>query len=280
MTVARQNDSIVGCSYAPLESIMSRTVGVDPIQNELRATGSYRSVSGTHCRNHPMSESKWPEKSEPRPDGPATAGSAEATELSQLRSALEQREREVAGLKARIAELEAGLLYQSKTLSPPVTVTSAAAFLDRTPERIETPDTDTVALNMPLRRVAVTYRANSVPPTQGAPVTRRSERQRCEIQIEFTEETHFYAGLTQDISEGGVFIATYHLRPVGMRLDLSFVLPDGVEVQAAGVVRWLRDGTTDGLRPGMGVAFTNLKQESLESINKYCRARAPIYIDI
>ena len=251
------------------------------MQNEPQDGGGYSSVSGTHFRNFPVSESTWPVKGEPRLDQPAPACSSKATELSQLRSALEEHEREVAGLKARIAELEADLPeYRVKTLPPPTPVTRAGNFEGCITEGIEAPQADTVAMDMPLQRVAVTYRANSVPPTLGTPITRQSERQRCEIQIEFTEETHFYAGLTQDISEGGVFIATYHLRPVGVRLDLSFVLPDGVEVQATGVVRWLRDGTTEGSRPGMGVAFTDLKQEALESINKYCRARAPIYMDI
>lgn len=260
---------------------MSTTAGIHPIQNEPQDAEGNRSVSGTHFRNYPVSESTWPVKGEPRLDRPAPACSSAATELSRLRSVLEEREREVAGLKAKIAELEAGLKeYRVKTVPPPATVTRAVNFEGRKPETIVSQHTDTVALDKPLQRVAVTYRANSVPPTLGAPLTRQSERQRCEIQIEFTEETHFYAGLTQDISEGGVFIATYHLRPVGTRLELSFALPDGVEVHATGVVRWLRDGTTDGLRPGMGVAFTDLKQESLESINKYCRARAPLYMDI
>jgi uncharacterized protein (TIGR02266 family) len=251
------------------------------MQNEPQDGGGYHSASGTHFRNFPVSESTWPLKGEPKLEQPAPTCSSKATELSKLRSALEEHEREVAGLKARIAELESGLPeYRVKTLPPPVTGTSAAIIEGRIPEGVDAAHTDAAALDMPLQRVAVGYRANSVPPTLGAPTTRQSERQRCEIQIEFTEETHFYAGLTQDISEGGVFIATYHLRPVGTRLDLSFVLPNGVEVQATGVVRWLRDGTTEGLRPGMGVAFTDLKQESLASINKYCRTRAPIYMDV
>lgn len=260
---------------------MSRTAGVHPTHSEPQDAAGSHSVSGTHFRNFPVTESTWPVKGEPRVNQPALAQSSEATELSQLRSVLEEREREVAGLKARIAELEADLPeYRVKTLPPPSTATRSVNIEGTVLKGSEAPLTDSVALDWPLQRVAVTYRANSVPPTPGTPITRQSERQRCEIQIEFTEETHFYAGLTQDISEGGVFIATYHLRPVGMRIDLSFVLPDGVEVHTTGIVRWLRDGTTDGLRPGMGVAFTNLKPESLESINRYCRARAPIYMDV
>ena len=260
---------------------MSRTAGVHPIQKEPPDAGSHHSVSGTHFGVYPVSQSKWPVNVEPSVDQLAPSCSSEAMELSQLRSVLDEREREAAGLKARIAELEASLPeYRVKTSPPPLSVTSAVHTKGHVPEPIESRHMDTVALDLPFQRVAVTYHADTVPPALGLPITRQSERQRCEIQIEFTEDTHFYAGLTQDISEGGVFIATYHLRPVGMRLDLSFVLPDGVEVQATGVVRWLRDSTTDGLRPGMGIAFTNLKQESLESINKYCRARAPLYMDV
>ena len=165
-------------------------------------------------------------------------------------------------------------------LSLPETEANATKVKDLVPEPIEPRHPNSVDLDLPLRRVAVTYRSDSVPPVMVPPIMRQSERQHCEMQIEFTEETHLFAGLTQDISEGGVFIATYHLRPVGMRLDLSFMLPDGAEIQTAGIVRWLRDGATEGLRPGMGVAFTDLKPESLEALNKYCRTRAPLYMDV
>ena len=261
---------------------MSRTAGIRPIQSEERQDErSYRSASSTHFKNHPAPESKGSERSEPRIDQLLSSYSSETMGLSQLRLVLSEREREVAGLRARIADLEASIAAnRDQTLPSPMPENCVLASREREVEPIESRHPNPVDLDLPLRRVAVTYSSDSVPPAVVPPMMRQSERQRCELQIEFTEETQLFAGLTQDISEGGVFIATYHLRPVGMRLDLSFVLPDGVEIQTGGIVRWLRDGATEGLRPGMGVAFTDLRPECLESLNRYCRKRAPLYMDV
>ena len=116
---------------------------------------------------------------------------------------------------------------------------------------------------------------DSVPPSR-----RRDPRRACEIELEFTEDTHFYSGITQDMSVGGVFVATYHLFPVGTRLDLAFELPGKVLVNARGQVRWLRDAAPGASRPGMGVAFTDLSDEALAAVARFCRQRAPLYVEI
>src|SRR5690606_38943129 len=70
---------------------------------------------------------------------------------------------------------------------------------------------------------------------------RRSEpRILRQFEVEFNYETHFFAGLTLDISNGGLFIATYHLLPVGTPLSLSFQLPNETRLSVRGEVRWVR----------------------------------------
>ena len=110
---------------------------------------------------------------------------------------------------------------------------------------------------------------------------RRTERRiQREFELEFNYETHFFAGLSLDISSGGLFIATYHLFPKGTALSLSFQLPDGVRLSVRGEVRWVRCASEGHERPGMGVAFEELSAEALEAITRFCAERPPLYMDL
>jgi uncharacterized protein (TIGR02266 family) len=94
------------------------------------------------------------------------------------------------------------------------------------------------------------------------------------------DEAQFFAGLSLDISEGGLFVATYHVLPLGTQLGLRFELPDGTEIQARGEVRWIRRPHAHEDRPGLGIAFTELSAEALEKIVAYCETRPPLYFEI
>ncbi|MEZ4371589.1 MAG: TIGR02266 family protein [Polyangiaceae bacterium] len=106
----------------------------------------------------------------------------------------------------------------------------------------------------------------------------RGERVFVEADIGLLSDSHFYTGLSQDLSSGGVFIATYQPKPAGTEVGLYFALPDGYVVEARGVVRWTREGGDD-TPPGMGVAFQDLSPEDLAAIEHFCESRAPMYHD-
>lgn len=122
-------------------------------------------------------------------------------------------------------------------------------------------------------------RRASQPPDSVPPSQRKVPRRAVELEIEFNEDIQFYAGLTQDISEGGVFIATYRLLRIGTPLTLSFQMPDSTKVTARGEVRWVRDTNQTEVRTGMGVAFTEISEEALASIARFCREVAPLYVE-
>lgn len=122
-------------------------------------------------------------------------------------------------------------------------------------------------------------RRASQPPASSPPSQRKDPRRALELEVEFTEDVQFFAGLTQDISEGGVFIATYRVLKIGTRLTLSFQMPDGCAVTARGEVRWVRDTRQAEVRTGMGVAFTEINQEALDSIVRFCREVPPLYVE-
>ena len=99
-----------------------------------------------------------------------------------------------------------------------------------------------------------------------------------EVEVSFETESHFFAGLTRDISEGGLFLATYRALSVGARVSLSLSLPDGA-LDVTGTVRWSRDAN-DGSTPGVGIAFDPLDEAATKRITRFCELRAPLYYDV
>lgn len=112
---------------------------------------------------------------------------------------------------------------------------------------------------------------------------RAAERFDLEVQVDLESENNFYTGLTQNISAGGLFIATHQLRRIGERITLKFNVP-GTDrpVTVETEVRWIRENSSlqrvDGAT-GMGVRFINLSPEASEAINKFIQSRESLYYD-
>jgi uncharacterized protein (TIGR02266 family) len=102
-----------------------------------------------------------------------------------------------------------------------------------------------------------------------------------QIEVGFLGHDNFYTGFTEDISEGGLFIATYALLPIGTEIDLDFVLPEGSEVHARCVVRWIRDprNTDADTPPGMGLQFLELSQANQQRIEAFTKHREPLFYE-
>src|SRR6476659_1269928 len=78
-----------------------------------------------------------------------------------------------------------------------------------------------------------------------------------ELEVSLESESNFYMGLTESLSEGGRFIATHVIRPIGTEGEVSFKLPHVAEaIKAVGIVRWTREySESSDTSPGMGVRF-------------------------
>ena len=100
-------------------------------------------------------------------------------------------------------------------------------------------------------------------------------RHPIEVDIGFFSESNFYAGLTQDISEGGLFVATRQVLPVGTEVNVTFTLPGVREIRADGIVAWQRDPLHGD--PGMGIQFNHLEAEDRALIQRFVAKRAPLY---
>jgi uncharacterized protein (TIGR02266 family) len=109
---------------------------------------------------------------------------------------------------------------------------------------------------------------------------RRRARLGCEFEVEFLGESHLIAGLTQDISEGGVFVATYQELPLGTVVSLGLELPSG-RVVVQGAVRWRRNEVEDSdLRPGLGIQFIDLDPRTVAVLTDFCRTHPAHYYEI
>ncbi len=119
--------------------------------------------------------------------------------------------------------------------------------------------------------------ALAMQPSSDAASRRRHERlpAALEVHVNATSEHNFYTGFTQNISEGGLFVATSQIHELGAQLEFTFTLhPDPDPITVRGVVRWMREshGFTDG-PAGMGVMFTEVSELAKARINDFIRRR-------
>jgi len=108
--------------------------------------------------------------------------------------------------------------------------------------------------------------------------TRTAHRQILEIEVGVSSQSNFYVGFTENLSASGVFVATYAAKPIGAQVTVALGFPSGDKLQLTGVVRWLREATTDGW-PGMGVQFEGLTPDDEAKIRKFLSLRDPLFYD-
>jgi uncharacterized protein (TIGR02266 family) len=125
--------------------------------------------------------------------------------------------------------------------------------------------------------------SQSPPSQQPQQYVRASERFDLEVKVDLESDHNFYTGLTQNISAGGLFIATHHLRKIGDRITLKFSIPGTSEPVAVETeVRWIRENTAlhraEG-GTGMGVRFINLSAEASAAITRFLQSRDSLFYD-
>jgi len=118
-----------------------------------------------------------------------------------------------------------------------------------------------------------------VPPARPDDDRRYSRRVDLDVDIGLHSETNFFVGFAEDISDGGLFVATYDLLPIGTELTLSLVLPGGRQIVAPARVTWIRDPHDGDLAPGVGVRFERLDEEDRDAIDRFLKKRAPMFFE-
>jgi uncharacterized protein (TIGR02266 family) len=111
---------------------------------------------------------------------------------------------------------------------------------------------------------------------------RTSPRAEVDVEISMESDHNFYTGLTQDISTGGLFVATHRLRSVGDRVSVTFTLPAGTErIAVETEVRWIRSlpNPTADAPIGMGLKFLKLTSQARKAIGSFLRERDSLFYD-
>jgi uncharacterized protein (TIGR02266 family) len=99
---------------------------------------------------------------------------------------------------------------------------------------------------------------------------RRHPRATAYLCIDLCSQDAMWTGLTMNISEGGVFVATHEILPVGSMVALHLELPRSKRIMCLGDVRWSRDYTgDDDVPPGLGIGFVGLDLDSAAAIRDF-----------
>jgi len=93
---------------------------------------------------------------------------------------------------------------------------------------------------------------------------------------------NFFSGFTEDISNGGVFLVTSQIYPVGMKMNLSFRI-EGEDVDVEAVVRWTRTPESiysEDISPGMGLQFIDPPQKVVKIFESFIKKKDPLFVDM
>jgi uncharacterized protein (TIGR02266 family) len=121
-----------------------------------------------------------------------------------------------------------------------------------------------------------------VAPPRGAE-RRTAPRVELQLEVGLSTDSNFYTGLTQDISTGGLFVATHQLHRVGQHVTVHLTLPgQPAPITVESEVRWVREisalqgahGTT-----GMGLKFLALDARAHQAIAAFLAHRDSIFHD-
>jgi len=110
---------------------------------------------------------------------------------------------------------------------------------------------------------------------------RVSKRLDVELEVTLSGPHTFFSGFTMDISEGGVFIATHQIFPIGTEFRINlFIGKEKLEIDSQ--VVWVRgedSAIISGEEPGMGLKFTVLDERAVSIISEFIKKREPLLYD-
>jgi uncharacterized protein (TIGR02266 family) len=108
--------------------------------------------------------------------------------------------------------------------------------------------------------------------------TQRRTALRFQVDLELTlqSESTIWIGHAENVSDGGVFVATKELKPIGTEVEMTIKLPGDnmLPVWAVGVVVWIRETSGKADAPlGMGIQFRLIADDALRRVRNFIRER-------
>jgi uncharacterized protein (TIGR02266 family) len=143
-------------------------------------------------------------------------------------------------------------------------------------------DMPTAASSMPPRAREPVDEANFTKVPSAIEESRRVHpRFTVDLDVTVASDHNFYAGFAENLSAGGIFVATHKLLPVGETVKLSIRLPGMDEpIEGTGEVRWVREySERSNVPPGLGFRFVELSSGASEAIKRFLENRDPLFFD-
>ena len=123
------------------------------------------------------------------------------------------------------------------------------------------------------------------PSTPGGPDSRTARRYRrfpLKVEVGYATDHNFYTGFLENLSSGGLFIATHQPTQIGEVMEVTFTVP-GIPAPCAAIcqVTWLRDydASNEDMVPGMGLKFIQLDPKVRAAVELFIKHREPIFFD-
>ncbi len=99
---------------------------------------------------------------------------------------------------------------------------------------------------------------------------RRFTRKQVTVKVGMKTPHGFWAGFTENVSEGGLFVATQAPFVLGDEVIVHLSLAGHVgRLPVKCRVKWIRPDTGGGLLPGMGLEFMDLADDALEQLRTF-----------
>jgi uncharacterized protein (TIGR02266 family) len=104
---------------------------------------------------------------------------------------------------------------------------------------------------------------------------RIANRVAVQVRVDLRSENTFFTGFSENISEGGLFIATEAPHEIGDELDVELsLMGGGHKIAQRVVVRWIRPSeAAGGLPAGMGVQFRELTPHEKMALQEFVDSR-------
>lgn len=108
-----------------------------------------------------------------------------------------------------------------------------------------------------------------------ARVFRRADAE-FDVRVTLVSEHNLIMGRSENISEGGLFVATTEVRAIGSVVRIELSLPNAAEpIGATGEVRWVRPA--GALPAGIGFIFVELAESDITAIRRFVEEREPMF---
>ena len=110
---------------------------------------------------------------------------------------------------------------------------------------------------------------------------RAAERLTFTAEVTVKSQTNFFMGFSENISEGGLFLATLSPPAVGEEITLFVKTLSGTDVAVRGEVRWHRTNGR-GMSTGCGVQFIGLDHRARVAFEELMRQlrKEPLFFEL